>query len=107
MDNSQSLFTGRTHGFGLAPGREVVEGSDELLAQFVAKSIKSLSIVEEDLDFRALIDYCNPMFQIPSRAAFVSTYLQELYDRVILQLLQEFGKVDHLALTSDLWTSKN
>jgi hypothetical protein len=63
----------------------------------------------EDLDSDkiTITNYCDPMFQMPSRAAFVSTYLQELYDRASLQLLKEIEKVDHLALTSDLWTSRN
>ena len=81
-------------------------GFRRLLAKFVSKSMKSLSIVE-DPDFRALINFCDPMIQMPSRSTFTSKYLPELYDAASLQLLKEIEEVKHLSLTTDLWTSRN
>jgi len=78
----------------------------QLLVKFVSKSMKSLSIVD-DPDFGALINYCDPMISLPSRATFTSTYLPELYDAAASQLLKEIEEVDHLSLTTELWTSRN
>ena len=81
-------------------------GFRRLLAKFVSKSMKSLSIFD-DPDFGALINYCDPMITLPTRAAFTSTSLPELYDAAASQLLKEIEEVDNLSLTTDLWTSRN
>jgi hypothetical protein len=47
------------------------------------------------------------MISLPSRATFTSTNLPELYDAAASQLLKEIEEVDHLSLTTELWTSRN
>ena len=74
------------------------------IAEFVARDMRPIAIVE-GAGFKNLIDALEPAYAVPSRK-HVMMVLHGLYDDVKAHLLAELDSVEHVALTTDHWTSR-
>lgn len=74
------------------------------LPLFLVRSMHPLSMVD-DPHFREFIKAIDPRVELPSRKTFTHTILPELYAEAKAKLLTELSQAEHIALTTDCWTS--
>lgn len=73
--------------------------------KMIAKDLQPLSIVE-DKGFKQYSHSMNPRYDIPSRRELTRTLLPHLYDQEAEKVLKELDKSKYVALTTDIWTSR-
>lgn len=61
----------------------------------------------EDAGFRALVNELDPQYVLPSRKTITDTLLSDMYQDDRDKLTTLLSQVDHLALTTDMWTSSS
>ena len=77
---------------------------DRELAKMVCTDLQPLSIVN-DKGFNSLVRMLDPRWKLPSRGHLSGTLLKELFNDCKLALIRELKKADHVAITTDMWTS--
>ncbi|XP_054745524.1 E3 SUMO-protein ligase ZBED1-like [Anastrepha obliqua] len=78
---------------------------DNAISEFVACSIQPFTLVEET-SFRKLIKVLDPRYELPSRKTLKHVQMENLLIKMKAKLSTTLDKVDHLAITTDLWTSR-
>lgn len=78
---------------------------DDLLVKMIVKDLQPLSVVE-DRGFRQFAQGLNPHYELPSRRELARTHLPTLYEEEKRRVQEELGKVKYVALTTDIWTSR-
>jgi hypothetical protein len=76
---------------------------DQLLAEMIIIDTQPYSIVEDN-GFLALMNAAFPHYQVPCRNYFFS-YIEKLFNEKIKVLTEKLKETEHVALTTDLWTS--
>jgi hypothetical protein len=79
--------------------------SRNLLAKMVIAHEQPFTLVDNPL-FRKFLASLQPKFRLFSSTTLKSDVMQ-LYDSMKVELAREISQVDCIALTTDLWTSKN
>ena len=74
------------------------------IAQFLSLDLRPLSVVEGE-GFKRLMAFVEPGYKVPSRT-HVTSVCQKIYATLKSELLATPSEVDHLALTTDIWTSR-
>ena len=70
------------------------------------KDIRPPSIVEGE-GFREFVHELDPRYILPSRKTLTEKALPEEYDHVMKNVEEALKGTDHVALTTDMWTSTN
>ncbi|KAK3890989.1 hypothetical protein Pcinc_005154 [Petrolisthes cinctipes] len=78
---------------------------DDLVVKMIVKDLQPLSIVEEE-GFRELVTALDSRYTLPSRRELVRTHLPHLYQQERQRLHEELGSASYIALTTDIWTSR-
>ncbi|XP_044312889.1 E3 SUMO-protein ligase ZBED1-like [Drosophila rhopaloa] len=78
---------------------------DEMVLNMIAVDVQPFSCVEDE-GFSALLKKMDPRYKLPSRTYLRDVYLPREYEKCIETLRGILNSVDHLALTTDLWTSR-
>ena len=66
--------------------------------------MQPVSVVEDE-GFQSLLHVLDPRYQLPSRKSTMRM-LPEAYNKKVEEIKEEISHVFHVALTSDLWTSR-
>ncbi|XP_030765200.1 zinc finger BED domain-containing protein 1-like [Sitophilus oryzae] len=74
------------------------------LIKMIVFDYQPLQIVE-DRGFREFTKKLNPLYTLPSRKMLTSKLIPELYQTEIHKLKSKLSAVDHVGVTTDLWTS--
>ena len=74
-----------------------------LMVEMVTVDLRPAAIVE-GTGFRRLINYLEPNYRVPS-AVHITSCLQEHYETAKTRLIQMLQEPNHIALTTDIWTS--
>ena len=69
----------------------------------IVGDLRPINLVEGK-HFRALINYLEPSYDLPSRHTFTKS-IEDLYKNAKPSLISDLSKVTHIALTFDMWTS--
>ncbi|GFR91484.1 zinc finger BED domain-containing protein 4 [Elysia marginata] len=78
---------------------------DDLVVNMIVKDLQPFSVVEDE-GFRSLVAGLDPKYQLPSRRTITRKLLPSKYEEQSLQLKSTLSQVDHIAITTDLWTSR-
>ena len=71
---------------------------------FIVRGLYPLSIIE-NIHFKTLVKCLDPRIVLPCRATLTRSLLPQLYEEAKGKLLEELAQCNHVALTSDGWTS--
>ena len=74
------------------------------MLKMITTDLQPLSVVE-DARFQSLLHLIDPRYQLPSRKT-VTQMLPDMYSKRVNEIKQELDQISHVALTSDLWTSR-
>lgn len=77
---------------------------DDKLIRYICKDTKPLKTVD-DKGFRDLLETADPRYVIPSRKSVTTDLLPAKYDEIKQRVKKELEEADHIAVTTDLWTS--
>ena len=75
----------------------------KLITNVIVGDLRPINFVEGKY-FRALINYLEPSYDLPSRHTFTKS-IEDLYKNAKPSLISDLSKVMHIALTFDMWTS--
>lgn len=78
---------------------------DRLLMIMIAQDLRPLCITESK-GFKRFVRGLNPRYELPSRRELTRTLLPSLYDEEVCKVQEEVEKADYIALTTDIWTSR-
>ena len=78
---------------------------DDLVLGLITKDIQPLSVVENE-GFRDLVHRLDRRYEIVSRSHLTEVLLPEKYKTEKEKLIKELEEVDHVATTTDHWTSR-
>ncbi|XP_044317154.1 E3 SUMO-protein ligase ZBED1-like [Drosophila rhopaloa] len=78
---------------------------DEMVLNMIAVDVQPFSCVEDE-GFSALLKKMDPRYKLPSRTYLRDVCLPREYEKCKETLRGILNSVDHLALTTDLWTSR-
>ncbi|GFR76802.1 zinc finger BED domain-containing protein 1 [Elysia marginata] len=78
---------------------------DEMLAEMICFDMQPFSIVEER-GFRTFIQALDPRYEIPGRKKITQVIIPRLYKREEEAVKKELENTEHVALTTDEWTSR-
>lgn len=78
---------------------------DELVMEWIVKDLMPLSSVESKA-FKKLLKRLDPKYELPSRREIGRTLLPALYNKEVERVREELEEAAHVALTTDLWTSR-
>ena len=78
---------------------------DGLVLNMITTDLQPLSVVE-DKGFRQLVHALDPKYTIVSRQHLTQKLLPAKYSEEKTKLLFDLGKADHVAITTDQWTSR-
>ena len=78
---------------------------DNLVLGLITKDIQPLSVVENE-GFRDLVHRLDRRYEIVSRSHLTKVLLPENYKTETEKLIKELEEVDHVATTTDHWTSR-
>lgn len=78
---------------------------DLLFMRMVVKNQHPLSMTD-DKEFRDFVRGLNPRYELPSRRVLTRTHLPETYEQEVVKISKELESVDDIALTTDIWTSR-
>ena len=76
-----------------------------LIGEMMALDFQPFSIVE-DTGFTALINHLDPRYKVPSRKYFSTTLIPEMYDQAKEKVKKTISQQSHIALTTDIWSSR-
>lgn len=79
--------------------------TDKLLVDLIVLDLQPLSIVE-DTGFRALINYLDPKYNIPSRKT-VKKLIENAYNEKKCRIQEELAEASDVSVTTDTWSSMN
>lgn len=88
------------------PSVKYIKKIDEGLALMIASDFQPFSIVE-DAGFRQFVGLLNPKYTLPTRQKIRNEIMPQLYNAAKVKLKTILNDVDHLSVTTDLWTSAN
>ena len=71
----------------------------------IATDLQPLSVVE-DKGFVELMKVMDSRYTLLSRHTVTSSHLQDIYKSVKIKLQAQLNSVSHIALTTDIWTSR-
>ena len=77
---------------------------DEAVLKMIVKDMQPISVVEDE-GFQSLLHVLDPRYELPSRKS-IMRMLPNAYDKKVEEIKKEISQVSHVALTSDLWTSR-
>ncbi|GFS26290.1 zinc finger BED domain-containing protein 1 [Elysia marginata] len=78
---------------------------DEMLAEMICFDTQPFSIVL-DRGFRKFIQTLDPRYEIPGRKKITHVIIPRLYKREEEAVKKELENTEHIALTTDEWTSR-
>ena len=61
--------------------------------------------IVEDMGFQSLLHFMESRYQLPSRRTLMRM-LPDMYSKRVKEIKQELAQISHVALTSDIWTSR-
>ena len=97
----EKLFAQQTKYSSISSKRKTI---DEAVFKMIVKDMQPISVVEDE-GFQSLLHVLNPRYQLPSRKSTMRM-LPEAYNKKVGEIKKEISQVSHVALTSDLWTSR-
>ena len=71
----------------------------------IARDMQPATIVEET-GFQSLVRLLDSRYQLPSRRHIMRSLLPDMYTTRAREIKRELLQISHVALTSDLWTSR-
>ncbi len=77
---------------------------DEAVFRMIVKDMQPISVVEDE-GFQSLLHVLDPRYQLPSRKS-IMRMLPDEYKKQLEKIKKDIAEVPHVALTSDLWTSR-
>ncbi|CAB4011938.1 zinc finger BED domain-containing 1-like [Paramuricea clavata] len=77
---------------------------DDAVLKMITSDLQPLSVVE-DAGFQSLLHLLDPRYKLPSRRT-MTRMLPDMYSKRVKEIKQELEQISHVALTSDLWTSR-
>ena len=77
---------------------------DEAVFKMIVTDMQPVSVVE-DKGFQSLLHVLDPRYKLPSRKSTMRM-LPDAYNKQVEEIKKEISQVSHVALTSDLWTSR-
>ncbi len=77
---------------------------DEAVFRMIVKDMQPISVVEDE-GFQSLLHVLDPRYQLPSRKSTMRM-LPDEYNKQVEKIKKDIAEVPHVALTSDLWTSR-
>ena len=77
---------------------------DDRVMEFVCRDLRPVSVVTGD-GFLSLVNFREPGYRVPS-ATQVTKLIQRKHLNGLKILMEKLSKVQHVALTTDLWTSR-
>ncbi|KAK3891023.1 hypothetical protein Pcinc_005057 [Petrolisthes cinctipes] len=78
---------------------------NELLIKMIVKDLQPMSIVE-DSGFRKFVHGLDARYVLPSRRELTRKHLPSMYNEVVKQLKEELRDTPSIAITTDIWTSR-
>ena len=78
---------------------------DQALIRMIAIDMQPATIVE-DTGFQSLVRLLDSRYQLPSRRHIMRSLLPDMYTTRAGEIKRELLQISHVALTSDLWTSR-
>ena len=78
---------------------------DQALIRMIAIDMQPATIVE-DTGFQSLVCLLDSRYQLPSRRHVMRSLLPDMYTTRAGEIKRELLQISHVALTSDLWTSR-
>ena len=78
---------------------------DQALIRMIARDMQPATIVEET-GFQSLVRLLDSRYQLPSRRHIMRSLLPDMYTTRAKEIKRELLQISHVALTSDLWTSR-
>ena len=76
---------------------------DRRIAAFIARDCRPISTVDGE-GFCELINFMEPDYTVKSRAT-TTTQIKRMYDNGVTKLKDLLSQAEHVAFTTDLWTS--
>lgn len=77
---------------------------NEKLVRLIAKDMRPLSVVQNK-GFREFVAELDPLYKLPSTKTLREKLIPRIYNKSMNGLLNELKSIDHIALTTDGWTS--
>ena len=78
---------------------------DQALIRMIAINMQPATIVE-DTGFQSLVCLLDSWYQLSSRRHIMRSLLPDMYTTRAKEIKRELLQISHVALTSDLWTSR-
>ena len=75
------------------------------IAVFIAGDLRPLSVVDR-LAFRNMVHELDPQYKLPTRRHFTEKVMPQLYAEVRTVVENKIKNAQHIALTTDSWTSR-
>ncbi|XP_076040518.1 protein polybromo isoform X4 [Oratosquilla oratoria] len=86
-------------------GSEKKKNIDSHLLKLIVTDMQPLSLVENK-GFQEFVKVIDPCYVLPSRRELMQTHFPSLYEKQKQQVREELEGASYVALTSDLWTSR-
>ena len=74
------------------------------LAEMIALDLQPFSITT-DVSYQRFCNLLEPRYQLPSNKHISQKLIPDIYERVKAKVKEELKNVDHVALTTDIWSS--
>ncbi|XP_076052180.1 E3 SUMO-protein ligase ZBED1-like isoform X2 [Oratosquilla oratoria] len=98
----ECVITGRQ---ACPDGSEKKNNIDSHLLKMIVTDMQPLSLVENE-GFQEFVKVIDPGYVLPSRSELMRTHFPSLYKKQKQQVREELEGASYVALTSDLWTSR-
>ncbi|XP_067943061.1 E3 SUMO-protein ligase ZBED1-like [Watersipora subatra] len=98
-----SSFTKSQQKFDKSDQRQIT--ATRLIQDVIVENLLPLSLLESD-SFKALVNYWQPRYQIPSRKHFTQKILHQSADDIVQKVKDDFAGVKSVCLTMNIWTSR-
>lgn len=79
---------------------------DHALALMIAVDYQPFNIVN-DVGFKNFVNVLDPRYTLPSKTTIRNKLIGDMYDSIKKKLLSELNNVKFVAITADLWSSRN
>lgn len=79
--------------------------NDRLTQKMIVNDMQPFSMVE-DVGLRELLASLAPWYQLPSRTTLTRNLFVSQYEDMVLKVQKELDGVNHVCLTTDIWTSR-
>lgn len=81
------------------------KNSNNLIFKMIVKDLQPFSVVKDE-GFKALINYLEPGYKMPSRYILSNTLLDAQYSEAQKKLKDELENAKYVSITTDGWTSR-